>query len=778
MCGFAGFLTYGNVTASNIERKRTLTAMGRAIAHRGPDDVKYYDDGTLALVFRRLSIIDVSGGDQPFFNESRSVLGVVNGEIYNYAQLRRELGATHRFASRSDCEVPLHAYEEWGTDALSRLNGMFAIAIWDSQKKQLFLARDRLGIKPLYICHLDDGLLFASELKALLAHPQCPRELEWGALGRTPIMQHPKTSYVKGIELLPGGEFLKVTSSRAIQCGHYWRLDDHLGSSPYGLDAEAYRRRYCELLEEVTLEHMQSDVRVGLHLSGGLDSSLLAAIISRRDKDVPCFTVIERTTYRAGDVHAASELTSELGLPWHPVLFHYGTIVDELDFDLGTLEQNVWMMDSPRFDLEWLFKGELNRVARARYPNLKVLILGQGADEFAGGYSSRLTNMRSCWADYLHDEVELNLHFDNTTRNGVPSHLWDLLPYRPAPSAKAPYHKMMQLMVGQLQHHNLWHEDRSSSWHSIEARVPFLDHRVVELLASVPEALHEKLFWKKQIVRDAMHKFLPSYDLGRPKVAFFETDDGRSIELIINKIVQRIVPAFREQYMESGDFIFARDKIDSLSRRVLTRAPGYFQDATRLLECIAIAAFDRQLRAPSASLANGGAGEPAPAPLRVVQPTEWADVEAAMMSEPVMGREWNLDASVELPAGAEIVTALNQSRVERYVLTANGLVCSQIVVPDSLPWLGTFLERLGTATQDQHSIRDWINEFHVAPEKFIETLNVLNQCGFVLQDGDGPTTEILQPAAVDDQPITVGERPKPALAVWMRGLLPSRRSSS
>jgi asparagine synthase (glutamine-hydrolysing) len=752
MCGFAGFLSFTPSPQSLESRREILVAMGQAISHRGPDGVRYLDDGSLALVFRRLAIIDVKGGEQPFFNESKNLACVVNGEIYNHVQLRNELESRHRFATRCDCEVALHGYDEWGRAALERLQGMFAMAIWDREKRELFLARDRLGIKPLYICRLADGLLFGSELKALLMHPSCPRGLDWHVLGRSLSVQDPTSSYVQGVEMLPGGTFLRMRADGSSTGGRYWNLDEHLGTAPHGLDPAAYRAHYRELLEQTTRAHLQSDVQVGLHLSGGLDSSLLAAITAQQRKDIPCFTVVKRTTYRAGDLHAAREAARELDLPWYPVLFDYRSLLDDIGFNLKYLEQSVWMMDAPRFDLEWLLKSELNRFIRAGHPDLKVLLSGQGADEFSGGYSRRADRMFSSWAEYLEQDVEQNLLRDLADDKGISLEVAQLL--RPADTSGArrlgPYHRVMRLMTRSLQHHNLWHEDRTSSWHSMEGRVPFLDHHIVELLASVPEALHETLFWNKEIVRDAMRHCLPSYDLRRPKVGFFETDDTRSIDLIVHGMAARIVPAFREQYVDSQDFLFDRERIEQLMHRIVARAPGHIQDAERFMDCAVISIFERQCRGAATMTRDAREGVPT---LRVIQPTEWPAIEAAMSAEPVTPVVWNLKEGVSLPPRAVVMTRLGDDQGNQYMLVVDGKVCAQIGVA-SHPWLGRFLERLGNQAEAAISLEDWIDELEVAPKEFCDTLNSLYQFGFVL-------------------PIALGA-PKPASRVIRLGEYPKR----
>jgi asparagine synthase (glutamine-hydrolysing) len=511
MCGFSGFLSFTQNPLDSVSRRRVLEAMGRAIAHRGPDDQQFFDDGMLSLVFRRLSIVDTQGGRQPIFNEDGTQLIVCNGEIYNHGELRRNLAAKHQFKTQSDSEVVLHAFEDRGLAALQQVRGMFALAIWNRRSRQLFLARDRLGIKPLYICELPNGLLFGSELKALLAHPECPRQMDWAALETHSLSAVATPTYLKGVDYLPGGCYFSIEPGKRPQTGKYWRLDEHIGTARFGLNERQYTDEFDRLIEEATLEHLQGDGPVGIHLSGGVDSSLLTSIIASQRPDSPCFTILERTSYLVGDAAAAQEVASRHRLPWYPVLFDYQTLLNDMSFNLESLEQSVWMMDSPLFDIEWIIKGELNRAIRTQYPALKVLLLGQGADEFAGGYSKRADAPYSSWEHYLNEEVlpMLGSHLPNQNLHSGRHSVFS--GSRNAATLTSPYHQLMPLMKRQLQHHNLWHEDRTSSWYGMEARVPFLDHRIVELLASVPTSLHKRLFWNKQIVRDCLHRRFPDY---------------------------------------------------------------------------------------------------------------------------------------------------------------------------------------------------------------------------------------------------------------------------
>lgn len=760
MCGFAGFLTFGSPRADGAQRRSLLIAMGNAIAHRGPDDAQYFDDGTLALAFRRLSIVDVLGGRQPIHNETGTALIAANAEIYNHTALRRELQSRHHFSSQSDCEVALHAFEEWGESAIERLNGMFAIALWDSQTRKLVLARDRLGIKPLYVCRLADGLLFGSELKALLAHPQCPRALDWKALDRTAIFQSPKTSYVLGVELLPAGEILTATGDGVMRQRRYWSINDHLGTAPHGADTAAYSEAYADLLEQVTHEHLQRDVDGALHLSGGLDSSLMAALIARKEKAFPCFTLVGRTTLLGGDADSARRLTQALSLPWYPVHCDHRSVVEDMNFDLGRFEQSIWMMDSPRFDLEWFFKEELHRVAKFNFPGLKVLILGQGADEFAGGYSRRLDASHPNWAQYLRDEIVPNLLLDSALEHGGARHLWPLMSEPAIDRGQiGPYHRIMPLFCRQLEHHNLWHEDRTSSWNGLEARVPFLDHRLVELLASVPTELHPTLFWDKKIVRDAMRRFLPNHEFTQPKIGFWDGKDNSAQDVIVHTMVKRIAGSFRDKYLDGSGSLFEPRRIDTLIARVINRGPTFQQDSKQLMECMAIAIFDKQCREGQAATRTPVHRETV---LPIAVPSDWDRLESAMAPPPVCSSVWAQDESVRLREGIEIVVPLRTGLNERFVFVLNDAVAGQMEVAGKHPWLGVFLRNIGRGSAAAFTVQDWVDEFEVAIDEFRSVLSILAHQGVVVapeavawirRAEDGPSVGTL--AVADPQPIQI-----------------------
>jgi asparagine synthase (glutamine-hydrolysing) len=228
MCGFAGQINLQGLAGRPEQRLTWLRAMGQQLARHGPDDEQFYDDGVLALVFRRLSIIDLAGGRQPIWNEDHSIFAAVNGEIYNHQDIRRRLSTRHVFSTSSDSEVIVHLFEEHGASVMEELNGMFAFIVWDTSNRRLLMARDRLGIKPLFFTVVGNSLIFASKLKALLAHPDCPRDLDWQDFMQSSALKHHLPTSIKEVRQLPGGHYLCVEQGKPIEPCAYWSLRDHI----------------------------------------------------------------------------------------------------------------------------------------------------------------------------------------------------------------------------------------------------------------------------------------------------------------------------------------------------------------------------------------------------------------------------------------------------------------------------------------------------------------------------------------------------------------------
>ncbi|WP_437915028.1 asparagine synthase (glutamine-hydrolyzing) [Sorangium sp. So ce302] len=607
MCGFAGFLD--STPTDSRERAARLSRMARAISHRGPDEERLYYDCFVGLAFRRLSIIDLEGGSQPLWNEDRTVVAVVNGEIYNHVDLRRALSGRHRFATHSDAEVVLHLYEDHGDQLVAHLDGMFALALWDLRARRLLLARDPLGIKPLYVAAPPGGpLLFGSELKALLAHPACPAEIDLGGL-TVPLSFDADSvpSYMRGVEHLPGGCTLTGEVDRAPHRRRYWALANHLGADDAPpRPAAAYIDGYAERLLASIDAHLMSDVPMGIFLSGGVDSAIVAAVVARRRHDLHCFTVVTDATLANGDVTHAVAVARTLQLPLHAVDLRDGPLLEAIGGGvparaLDWFERLVWALDGPRFDIECVLKHELHRHARAVLPALKVILVGQGADEFAGGYSTPADATLPSWNAYVEGPLRASERARAVAQIGAPAAAFlsdealDGLASRKAAPVPAPFHREMLWRTAALPFYNLWHEDRTSMQQGVEVRVPFLHRPVVEHLASVPSRLHRELFWEKRIVREVAQRLLPRRFAERPKVRFVLTR-GRPLHLdLLARLALALAPAARERYAASGG-ILDTATFDGLIQLIRAGGAGADSAVESLLRGMAIGAFATMLR--------------------------------------------------------------------------------------------------------------------------------------------------------------------------------------
>jgi asparagine synthase (glutamine-hydrolysing) len=578
MCGFAGFIHLTSPPDPPERRVAILQAMGKQLSRRGPDDETFYDTTDISFVFRRLSIVDVSGGRQPIWNEDQSLCVLVNGEIYNHLELRSELEHDHRFRSGSDSEIVLHLYEERGSEALSALNGMFTIAIWDQLRKRLFLARDRLGIKPLYYCHTKNLFLFGSELKSLIVHPACPTELDWLSLTFVPSPLVPRNpsplaglpTFLKEVHFLPGGYFMEVQAGRVSEPRQYWSVSGVIRNPRYShlKTADEFVEAYHSLLRDSIKTRLMSDVPLGCFLSGGIDSAAVAAIAKEEIGHLHAFHLCEQAVYKSGDTGNAKRLSERLGLEFHPVFFDDDRIVSQMNYDLSAFEYFVWAMDMPQYQFEWILKHELHRYAKTILPDLKVILLGQGGDEFAGGYSAMQPATWRTWSQFREVLKDKRTYF-RVESSGLPTVWYRLFAdgFLPASEEGAPVFAFEQLCSSQsLQIYNLWHEDRTSSAQGVEARVPFLDHRLVELLCSVPESMHQELFWNKTIIRKATEQWLPKETVKRRKVPLY-TEDSEIIDKVNDRILKAIFSDFCSEYLRQGDGPFSESALREVLRR-------------------------------------------------------------------------------------------------------------------------------------------------------------------------------------------------------------------
>jgi asparagine synthase (glutamine-hydrolysing) len=750
MCGIAGFVDFQGPRRPAQERLHVLKAMGRQLSRRGPDDEQLYDDAHCSLVFRRLSIVDIEHGRQPIWNEDETVMVAVNGEIYNHLELRRDLSARHRFRTGSDCETVLHLYEDEGAEALQRLNGMYAIVLWDTRTRSLLLARDRLGIKPLFYSLAGSQLIFASELKALIVHPDCPNEFEWDVHGDVmAAMYGGLNTYIKGVEALPGGHYLVHDSAGTHRRTRYWMLESVLPEDDrdFPLSRQQCVDRYAELISDSVRMELQGEAGLGIFLSGGLDSSLLVALASQWGAPLHCYTLLEKSIFATGDNHRAKAVAERFGAEHRAVLIDPVLLCDQLQYSLATFEYLIWMMELPYFGMEFLWKHELHRYAKTHLPDLKVILIGQGADEFAGGYSRpyALTGSEpeaGAWERYLGTEGKLHrlavLQRDGMTSrwHGLVSDAYVTGRSREAGTrfsglavgaAANPYRMVSLHNLIRLQNYNLWHEDRTSASQGIETRVPFLDHRLVEFLLAVPAGYHETLFLDKRIEREAGARWLGEAVLRTPKVGLATSHDMSSVELLQHKLVTTIYPAFEEEYLSGPDSIFSRTAVHELFRQVLPlHGRGRATETLRLVMSTAV--FERMLRRRAADARLDHLRPPSP----LVAREELSFSNWRPISSPAQASWWKPDSPVALAAGVKVLPLAPVDGQAPTVCVVDG---DQMVRPlppqPSQPWLHPLLAAFSNG-HGPTTVAELAATLAVPEASLIGSLTTLFQMGIVV----------------------------------------------
>jgi asparagine synthase (glutamine-hydrolysing) len=551
VCGIAGFLLPPGGRAD----RAILERMVGTIRHRGPDAVGYHVDGRVALGVARLRVIDLETGDQPIANEDGSAHVVLNGEIYNYRRLRDELQALgHRFSTRSDTEVVVHGWEAFGEACPEALNGMFAFAVWDRRREELFLARDRMGEKPLYYTFVDGALVFASELRALLAYPGVRRRLDLRGLARYLAFDYIPDPHaiLEDVAKLPPGHSLTVNGGKA-RTQRYWEI-------PFAPDETLDEAAWCaeirRRLDDAVRLRLHSDVPVGCFLSGGIDSTAIAATAARQHTGIRTFSV--------GYAEAAYDERRFARL----VATRYGTRHEELvvtaDDTRVVLGDLGGLLDEPLADMSFVPLYLLSRAARR---SVTVALSGDGGDELFAGYPSM-------GADWWHQRfarlpgpARAAFRWAVESVPSAPEPLRDFLralPHRPearnqplvgglpperhagllSPGARAalagfdPYtdidaasascasddptarliHRYCKLyLAGQ----NLVNADRASMAVSLELRAPFLDHTFVEFMGRIPSRLKLRgLGSLKRLLKRAVADRLPPEILARGKHGF------------------------------------------------------------------------------------------------------------------------------------------------------------------------------------------------------------------------------------------------------------------
>jgi asparagine synthase (glutamine-hydrolysing) len=563
MCGICGHLHHDR---SRTVEPALVHRMAAMLRQRGPDDEGYYIHGRVGLGMRRLAVIDPAGGAQPIANEDRSVFVVCNGEIYNFRDLRRELtGLGHRFATRGDVEAIVHAYEQWGDEALTRLNGMFAFALWDARRERLLLARDRMGEKPLYWHDSHDGLIWASEAKALLIAPWVDRRVNPRALHHYLSLQYtpnPLTIF-ESISQLPPAHKLVVERGRDAVVSRWWQLQ--FTPKIEISEREAVDQARARLAAAVKRQ-LVSDVPLGAFLSGGLDSSIIVALMAENvSTPVKTFSITFDEAHYS-EAPYAREVAQRFNTEHHEIPFRPASLV-------RTIEEVISATDEPLADPAALPVYELARVARQ---DVTVALTGDGGDETLAGYQryavgallgrwmalptwitdgivghlarlipesgstpedrSVLTGIKRLgqasrsnpkasilgWGSYFSHEDKLSLYADRWRDElaTVRTDEWIAAAYDAAAACTPLDRTLAADHVTYLAGDLLPKTDRTTMAHSLEARAPFLDVEWVEWTARLPDRARIRGMSTKWLLRQASQDLLPVTIQRRAKQGF------------------------------------------------------------------------------------------------------------------------------------------------------------------------------------------------------------------------------------------------------------------
>jgi asparagine synthase (glutamine-hydrolysing) len=550
MCGIAGIVRWDGSPIPEGE----IRDMCSAIVHRGPDDEGVYLGDGVALGMRRLSIIDLEGGHQPISNEDGSVWIVFNGEIYNYRELRHGLEQRgHVFKTDSDTETIVHLYEESGPRCVDRLRGMFAFAIWDERKRQLLLARDRLGIKPLYYAERSGEIVFASELKPILQLPHVPRAVDWGAAHHlfTSLSTPSKRSIVDGVaKLEPARTAVASRTSPLLRIEKYW--DIHFAPNERASEGELIEQLRHLLTESVTL-HQVSDVPVGAFLSGGLDSSAVVALMSKPGAGRLKTFSIGFAESGFDELPHARQVAAQFNTDHHDVVLKPDAV--------QIVEDLTWYLDEPFGDTSAIPTYMVSRLAAA---HVKVVLSGDGGDELFAGYDKYVVEQRERQRDRIPAPVRAmaghigrlmphgmtgrqflrhlglsgarryldasTMFRDDEMRSlfrpdaygqmhrsaGVPEPLHELRGYDEDWLSAVQYRDLHTYLPLDI----LTKVDRATMAHSLEARPPLLDHRLAEFAATIPAHYRLRGGTTKYLFKQAMRGILPDAIIDRQKHGF------------------------------------------------------------------------------------------------------------------------------------------------------------------------------------------------------------------------------------------------------------------
>jgi asparagine synthase (glutamine-hydrolysing) len=527
MCGICGVYHYDKdkpVTMPVLQR------MTQSLAHRGPDDEGIHIEGCIGLGHRRLAVIDLANGSQPMSSADGCTWVTYNGEIYNFKALRAELmGKGHAFVTHSDTEVILQCYEAYGTACVHKFNGMFAFAIWDRRTETLFMARDRLGIKPLYYAICKGNFIFASEIKAILKHPDIKAEIELNAIPEylfcTALLD--AHTMFKGIYSIPAGHML-VFKYKNPRITRYWDVDLNSAAGHPPRTLGQYKEQTTKLIEQSVHMQLISDVPLGCLLSGGLDSSLVTAIAAGQVNRLKTFSM--EYSKNGGQEKPNSDTRHARMVAQAFETDHRAFVFKPQDY-YDTIAKATWHAEKP---VE-LTTPSLYLLYSQLKSDVSVVLSGEGADELFGGYYFFLTPIADRnlsefpWAPYFNDVAKLlkpEIQQQTRFREKVAATLSDMLNRFDCTDH---LNKVLYLFIKMYLLEMLERQDKTSMAWGIESRVPFLDHHLVEYVVNMPSAFKLRGHIEKFILKEIGSKRLPSGTLARKKKPFPFPIDPKSI---------------------------------------------------------------------------------------------------------------------------------------------------------------------------------------------------------------------------------------------------------
>lgn len=597
MCGIAGIYRPGQ---ESIERG-LIKKMTDVIAHRGPDGEGHFIDRDIALGHRRLAVLDLTpAGNQPMLTADRRLVVSYNGEIYNFRELRRELeGLGYRFNSRTDTEVLLHGYREWGIDLIPKLNGMFAFALWDAKDRELILVRDRYGIKPLYLWRNDKEYVFASEIKAILQHPNYRLEINYDALNEYFTFQNIFRFHTlfKGIEMIPPARIMRIKRTGEVEIHTYWDYDFTNRDSSM-TEEEAYEGT-LKLFEQAVERQLVADVPVGSYLSGGMDSGSVTAIASSRIPRLATFTCgfdMSRVSGREAnfDERRDAELMSS-----YFKTEHYEQVINAGDIS-RSMSNLIWHLEDIRLGMSY----PIYYIARLASKFVKVCLNGSGGDELYGGYPWRYYRVLQSagqekffkeyygfWQRLISDDEKKEMFTGSAFRSlGGAGDTYDIfrrvftfndqLKYdKPEDHiANCLYFEAKTFLLGLFVV-----GDKLSMAHSIEERFPFMDNDLVDFAQKIPvkyklanlekmKKMDENELDKlrkfqlqfdsgKNVLRKAMSRLIPETIINRQKQGFSPPDEswyrGENLQYVKETLLNK-----KAAYKEFIDPKFVKKTID------------------------------------------------------------------------------------------------------------------------------------------------------------------------------------------------------------------------